>query len=159
MKNKLPNIKASQGFTLVELMIAIAIIAILATVGLTIYSGIQKNARDARRRADVDAIAKAFETNKASNAETYKALTVAMFASGSIPTDPSRSYCADGTPATGDALAADPAAWTSTDCKDAAGATILDGIVSATVPADTSYKWKVCASLESGTVFCKANQQ
>ena len=55
----------SKGFTLIELLVVISIIAILAVVGTIIYSIVQRNSRDARRRMDVDAIAAALEVNKA----------------------------------------------------------------------------------------------
>lgn len=44
------------GFTLVELMVVMAIIAILATAGITAYGGYIKTARDTTRLADVKAI-------------------------------------------------------------------------------------------------------
>lgn len=44
------------GFTLVELLIAITIIATLSIIGLTTYSSVQKGARDARRKDDLRAI-------------------------------------------------------------------------------------------------------
>ena len=59
-----------RGFTLVELLIVITIIAVLSVIGITVYSGVQKNARDARRRADIDSIAKALEIYKSQN-NTY----------------------------------------------------------------------------------------
>lgn len=49
------------GFTLIELMVVVAIIGILMAAGIITFSSAQRNARDAKRRADVDAIAKAFE--------------------------------------------------------------------------------------------------
>ena len=49
------------GFTLIELMVVVAIIGILMAAGIVAFSGAQRNARDARRKADVDAIAKALE--------------------------------------------------------------------------------------------------
>lgn len=60
--------KSGAGFTLVELLIVISIIAILTVIGLTTYAGVQKNARDARRKDDLRAIKVALElyyqTNK-----------------------------------------------------------------------------------------------
>lgn len=54
---------ASKGFTLIELMVVITIIAILAIAGVAIYSNVQKTARDSRRKSDVDSIVKAMEVN------------------------------------------------------------------------------------------------
>lgn len=49
------------GFTLVELLVAISIIAILSTVGATIYLGIQSKARDSIRKSDLTKLATALE--------------------------------------------------------------------------------------------------
>jgi len=48
--------KKQSGFTLVELMVAMAILAILATAGLSAYTGYLKKARDTTRIADLRAI-------------------------------------------------------------------------------------------------------
>lgn len=50
-----------KGFTLIELMIVIAIIAVLSIIVVTIFNGLQKGARDARRMADIRAIRNALE--------------------------------------------------------------------------------------------------
>lgn len=50
-----------KGFTLIELMIAISIVAIIAAVGITSFSQSQKLARDARRKQDLRSIAVALE--------------------------------------------------------------------------------------------------
>jgi prepilin-type N-terminal cleavage/methylation domain-containing protein len=58
----MPNIHHSKkGFTLIELMIAITILAVLASVGLTVYSKSQVIARDSRRKQDLQAIRTALE--------------------------------------------------------------------------------------------------
>lgn len=54
----------SQGFTLIELMIAITIVAVLATIGLIMLQGAQKIARDAKRKSDLEDIKKAFYAYK-----------------------------------------------------------------------------------------------
>lgn len=51
------------GFTLIELMVVVAILGLLAVAGISSFSGAQKNVRDAKRRADIDSIADAMEAN------------------------------------------------------------------------------------------------
>lgn len=77
--------KINSGFTLVELLIVVAIVAILSVIGVTVYTGIQKNARNSAKKADIDAIAKAYEV-KYDSSGNYVALTDTDFASGKIPT-------------------------------------------------------------------------
>jgi prepilin-type N-terminal cleavage/methylation domain-containing protein len=86
MKNQLPSTKNTKGFTLVELLVVITIIAILAIIGLTVFSGLQQSARDSKRRADVDAIAKAYEVTYSKGIYTTPPGT--QYADGSVPTDP-----------------------------------------------------------------------
>lgn len=50
-----------RGFTLIELMIAISIIAILSVIAVTVYGQVTMNARDARRKLDLLDIAQALE--------------------------------------------------------------------------------------------------
>lgn len=51
-------LKTKSGFTLVELLIVIVIIAILAAITIVAYNGIQTRARDSKRKQDVAEIAK-----------------------------------------------------------------------------------------------------
>jgi general secretion pathway protein G len=50
-----------RGFTIVELLIVIVVIAILAAITIVAYNGVQVRARDSQRRSDVTAIKKALE--------------------------------------------------------------------------------------------------
>lgn len=163
MKYILPRTKKnSSGFTLVELLIVISIIAVLATIGFAIYSGLNTGpkSRNIVRKTDLDSIEKALEVNKAANVN-YALLANTQFANGAIPTDPTTNnvYCANFAAST---QPADPAAWT-TACP-AAGVT-WGTVGTAYPPAGTS--WKICAWLEDedGTgpgvakAFCKLSAQ
>ena len=48
--------KQTKGFTLIEIIITTALIAILTVVPVLSYNAIQKNARDTRRKQDLDRI-------------------------------------------------------------------------------------------------------
>ena len=54
------NIK-NQGFTLVELLIVIVIIAILTVVSLVAYNGLQNQAKTSAAKSTVDSVAKKAE--------------------------------------------------------------------------------------------------
>lgn len=57
--------KTRSGFTIVELLIVIVVIAILAAITIVAYNGIQERSRMSRRASDVAAIRKALELYKA----------------------------------------------------------------------------------------------
>jgi len=46
------------GFTIVELLIVIVVIAILAAISVVAYNGVQARAHDSERQADIDAVSK-----------------------------------------------------------------------------------------------------
>lgn len=48
--------RKNSGFTIIELLIVIIVIGILATLVITTFSGIQRNARNRAREADVNAL-------------------------------------------------------------------------------------------------------
>lgn len=53
--------KKYEGFTFVELLVVITIIAVVFAAGVVSYTSISKNSRDARRKADMEAIRQAVE--------------------------------------------------------------------------------------------------
>ena len=55
----------NNGFTLLELLIAIAIIAILTSLSLVALGGAREQARDGRRKSDLETIRSALELYKA----------------------------------------------------------------------------------------------
>lgn len=56
------NYNRRRGLTIVELLIVIVVIAILASVVIVAYSGIQRRARDAQRVHDMSVLMKAMES-------------------------------------------------------------------------------------------------
>lgn len=158
----LPRVKTS-GFTLVELMIVVAIIAVLSVIGVTIFSGIQKDSRDARRRADVDAMATAMEANYGKApavAGQYGAMAAAFFADGTLPVDPTGTNVATDAQCPGvckycvrqGAAQQTPGACSIATQAVAAGQPTGGG---------TNQYWMICANLEktAGTFYCRGNQQ
>lgn len=84
-----------KGFTLIELLVVISIISILSVVGFVSYQNVTSKAKDARMRADIDAIKKAYETNYDPSANGgqggYKQLQGSQFAGGQVPSQPNGS--------------------------------------------------------------------
>ena len=82
MKNKNPNpislnpsltrgTSKQQGFTLIELIVSVTIIAILTVVGMVSFSGTNKKARDSRRMADLENIRMALELYRQGTGSSY----------------------------------------------------------------------------------------
>lgn len=108
LSNKLQKAK---GFTLIEILVVIAIIAILITIGLTSYTTAQRQARDAKRRGDLKTIQNALEQYYADHSGnypdiSYSSTTLAGYfpgertTGGGAPSDPrfSCDYQYDGSP-------------------------------------------------------------
>lgn len=104
------------GFTLIELMVAISIIAILSTIGVTTYQGIQLKARDSVRKGDLNNLSTALEiyfqkngkyvVDDSNGSDLTSCQTVPAeskfynsiknnMSDGSVPTDPvsKQAYC------------------------------------------------------------------
>lgn len=89
IQRKLLSANKFKGFTLIELLIAVSIIAVLAVIGIVVFAGAQRNSRDARRKADINAIAKAMEVKLVNdNSGLYSLPAGSDFAGGVIPTPP-----------------------------------------------------------------------
>lgn len=53
------------GFTLIEILVAATLIALLASVGIVSYSSVTKRSRDAKRKSDIEQIRTALEMYRA----------------------------------------------------------------------------------------------
>ena len=84
----------SKGFTLIELLVVISIIAILATISISVFSTAQRSARDGKRLADLDTIARSLEASKDYTSGDYYNNLSADFPKG-VPSDPTsgKLYC------------------------------------------------------------------
>jgi prepilin-type N-terminal cleavage/methylation domain-containing protein len=66
-----PKRIASRGFTIVELLIVIVVIAILAAITIVAYNGIQGRAKVAAMQSNLQQAAKKLETYKVANSDLY----------------------------------------------------------------------------------------
>lgn len=150
MKKILPGLaKNPQGFTLVELLVVISIIAILSIIGMTVFTAVQKNARDARRKSDINDIAKAFEIYaNPGNANKYSALSTTQFSTDAIPTDPGTYTYNYATSGASNAVAGN----TFTVCAQLENG---NGNYSSSTTVDSIIK----ASGSSANYFCQKNKQ
>ncbi|BFT94185.1 hypothetical protein MNSC_01930 [Minisyncoccus archaeophilus] len=77
----------SSAFTLIELLVVIAIIGILAGIIIVAMGGAQGSANDARRKADLNQLAKAVMIYKVNNPETLLPTTPCTIGGGTTPCD------------------------------------------------------------------------
>jgi len=56
-----PNTKHKPGFTLIEVLVAATIIALLTSIGVVSYQAANRQARDAKRKADLEQIRAALQ--------------------------------------------------------------------------------------------------
>jgi prepilin-type N-terminal cleavage/methylation domain-containing protein len=64
-------IKNKKGFTLIELIVSVTIIAVLTIVGMVSFSGTNKGARDSRRMADLENIRMSLELYRQGTGDSY----------------------------------------------------------------------------------------
>ncbi len=156
-----------RGFTLIELLIVITLIAILSTISITVYSGVQKNARDAARRSDIQSISKALEINKNTSSNTYKPLTNDQFSSGGVPVGPTNTTARYCILYRSDNIVPQTPTWTTDVCPSPSsadnGGTTVTQITMNLPPPNTTTNYLVCALLENGSnpdnIYCILNQQ
>lgn len=89
---------SQKGFTLLELLVVISIIAILIGLASASFTTAQRKGRDAKRRGDIKAMQNAFEQYYAANNGAYATTCGAMTAingttllPAGLPTDPNRT--------------------------------------------------------------------
>lgn len=174
-----------KGFTLVELLVVVAIIAILTTIGITVFTITRQSARDAKRRADIQTIAKTLENNFVEQTPytcpgttsvtgiipgSYCPLQNVMFQAG-VPQDPlyasttaGQRYCIWSS-ATAGVTIQNPTAWsTPATCPNATiGTSTPAGVLlAAGTPVAGMASWRICALMELGTgankIFCLGNR-
>lgn len=85
--------KPTKGFTLVELLVVIGIVAILVASAVFAFSQLTQRGRDARRRSDVQAVAQALDQYYLINGQQFPlnsdcAGVEAHLAAGAVPRDP-----------------------------------------------------------------------
>ncbi len=155
-----------KGFTLIELMVVISIIAILSLVSFSLFTGAQGSARDSRRAIEVDALAKNIESTKDPTAKTYS-YTSDLFNADykTLPTDPSLStgYCfktaskaisnpTNWVPTSTKACPQDVCAGNPSVCNDSTWVELKNAF---TAPSADKY-FMVCAASERGsTAICQ----
>lgn len=74
-------VNRERGFTIVELLIVVVVIAVLASITIVAFNGVQSRARDTARLQDMKVIIKALEAYKTVNG-SYPAATPTLNASG-----------------------------------------------------------------------------
>ena len=129
-----------KGFTLIELLVVIAIIGILISVATANFIIAQRQARDARRMQDMEAVQTSFETYFAINSEyPDSASVVDAFEGGQVPEDPSpsQSYV-----------------WDTVADSYCICATLETGTGNADGGTSSGCTWN-----SSGTMFCIQNKQ
>ena len=95
--------KTIRGFTLLEILVSITIVAVLTAIGIVSYSSVNKRSRDVKRKSDLEQIRSALEMYRSDNGGYPNIGAGFLSASGlgtylvdtgympAVPTDPSPS--------------------------------------------------------------------
>lgn len=160
--------KLQKGFTLLELLIAISIIAILSVFAVALFTNVQPDARDSKRRLELEAIAKALELNKTTSGN-YNPVTASQFSGKVYPggdTDYAKdpqgyAYCIYASTSTTSPTPPDPddlnTIWNNKNCTGSDWKEI-----NLNQPGNTTVSWTICTRLENRnnpTVLCSSNTQ
>jgi len=146
LKNK------SKGFTIVELLIVIVVIAILATLVIVTFTGIQQKARDSKRQTDVNALDSHLEAYYANNGyyptviDLQSSSFLSTYMKGLDPnalTDPKGSSITGSAPASGTYVYSYQASGTGCDNTAASSST------------NQCSAFTLTAELEGGGTFVK----
>lgn len=155
-----------KGFSLIELLVVVSLIIILTSISVGVYYDTQKNARDTRRKEDIQSIATAMEAHFVNG--TYQALAASWFNNGSFPQDPLHDAAEIGCGSND--IASEKKCWY---CLKGNGrppdfcANNLDYYIDNTNPFNPALgqyaqtDWKYCANLEAGDpkFYCVSNRQ
>ena len=166
------QLNTSKGFTLIELLVTIAIIAIISVVAVALFGNIQADARDGKRRAELESLANALEVNKTGGGGTYNPIVAStMLGGGLFPSGSSTRaddpqgypYCIGASATTTPPGVAVVANFVLSPIGCAGGGgTAGYTVMSGTQPANTTVSWRLCTRLESKgspTVYCRTNTQ
>ncbi len=147
------------GFTLVELLVVISIIAILATISVTVFSAAQGSARDGKRRSEISSIAKSIESAKDYSTGLYKydATALGNDFPQNAPSDV--RYCLSWRTGTGNttpptAPTTDYASTCPNMANQIGGETFSSAIGNTAFTGGTVTSWTICSSLERATPTC-----
>jgi len=142
----------SKGFTIVELLIVIVVIAILATLVIVTFTGIQQKARDSKRETDIDALdshLEAFYANNGYYPTITDLQTSSWVASNMKGFDPSALVDPKGASITGNAPATGTYVYSyvTTGCTTNQPSSSTNGCTS----------FVLTAELEAGGTFAKSS--